>query len=144
MRRIEGLSIRPLNRSAILPTRLSTISASTACWLTGTNGVRGHWRAETITLSSCTRSASCRPASHLAAGARVEEDLSERLCQNGLELWHDCLDLRGDHVGFEGSLVGPAFEGKKTPWLADHFHQRVDQATGFFGRLLGEGHEQRA
>lgn len=81
----------------------------------------------------------CKPARHLTTRSRIEEDLSERLCQNGLELWHDRLNFRGDHMAFEGGLVGPAFEGKKTPWLADHFHQRVDQATGFFGRLLGEG-----
>jgi len=47
-------------------------------------------------------------------------------------------------VAIEGSLVGPALESQETPWLADHFHQRVDQATWFPGRFLGEGHEQRA
>jgi hypothetical protein len=70
-----------------------------------------------------------RPAVGLAACARIEEELSERLCQNGLELWHDCLNLRGDHVGFEGSLVDPAFEGKKTPRLADHLRNVGDLAN---------------
>src|SRR5262249_37487436 len=75
------------------------------------------------------------------ARARIEEKLGERLCENGLQLRHDRLDLRRNHVGIEGGLVGPTFEGQKSTRLTYDFHQRVDQATRFLGRRLGEWHQ---
>src|ERR1700739_3438748 len=63
----------------------------------------------------------------LAARSRIEEKLSERLCQNGLELRHDGLDVRRDHMSIERSLVLPAFERQEAARLANDFHQRVDQ-----------------
>src|ERR1700722_9850301 len=60
---------------------------------------------------------------------RTQEDLGERLGQNGLQLRHDCFDIRRDYVGIERSLVRPPLERQKAARLAYDFHQRVDQAT---------------
>src|SRR3984957_10125156 len=80
----------------------------------------------------------------LAARSRIEEKLSERLCQNGLELRHDGLDVRRDHMSIERSLVLPALERQEAARLANDFHQRVDQTPRLLGGRFGEGNQQRA
>ena len=58
----------------------------------------------------------------LAARARVEEKLSERLGQDRLQLWHNFLNVRRGHVNPERGLVCPPLERQETSGFSDNFH----------------------
>jgi hypothetical protein len=58
----------------------------------------------------------------LAARARVEEKLSERLGQDRLQLWHNFLNVRRGYVSPERGFVCSPLERQETSGFSDNFH----------------------